>query len=271
MSGDTSFAAPSAAIIRAWATTNTAVTGHDGALSMAEVGVGFILAGELLDGYAPWRARDSASFRNWVRTVYLPLVAAPIRDETNNWGDWGSFAAVMANYYLGNLAGLDSETVRLQGHIDSQIASDGSLPAEVARGPDSAIWYTYYALDPLTAAAAVIHNAGGPDLFTWTSPQGRTIKSALDRLLWMLDSESTLGDTGPARRTLARGSLRGDGGPVRRRGIHRVRGAEASSLVCRPSLCVDIPALEGAPASICPSLGRAPTSGTSRPATHATG
>ncbi len=271
LSGDTSFAAPSAAIIRAWATTNTAVTGHDGALSMAEVGVGFILAGELLDGYAPWTAKDSAVFRNWVRTVYLPSVAAPIRDETNNWGDWGSFAAVMADYYLGNLAGLDSETVRLQGHIDSQIASDGTLPEEIARGPGSAIWYTYYALDPLTAAATVIRNAGGPDLFVWTSPQGRTIKSALDHLLWMLDNESTLGYAGPrpqdpwpADLLEAMGDQYGD--------AHY----SAYAAPKRPVWYVGhhyawaFPTLEGAPASICPSLGRAPTSGIGRPRNHST-
>jgi hypothetical protein len=129
--------------------------------------------------------------------VYYPLVAVAIRDRTNNWGDWGIFASVLAHQYLGEKAGLDSETVRLKSHIDFQIADDGSLPEEIARGAGAEVWYTYFALDPMTAAARALHNAGEPDLLTWTSPGGHTIRSALNYLLNMTENAASLGLSGP--------------------------------------------------------------------------
>jgi hypothetical protein len=197
ITGDTTYARPSAAIIRAWATTNTQVTGHDGQLSMAEVGAGFILSAELLQTYGGWTSADQATFQGWVGNVYYPLAAVQIRDRTNNWGDWGIFASVLAHHYLGQQAGLDSETVRLQAHVDSQIADDGSLPEEIARGPGAEVWYTYFALDPMTAAARALRNAGEPDLLTWTSPKGHTIPAALDHLLYLTQNAGSLGLTGP--------------------------------------------------------------------------
>jgi hypothetical protein len=266
ISGDTTYAAVAAAILRAWASTNAGVTGHDGSLSMTEVGVGFILSAELLRGYAGWARADSTVFRQWIQAVYLPLAAAPIRDEPNNWGEWGSFGAIAADYYLGNLSGLDSETVRLQGHIDSQIADDGSLPAETARGPGSAIWYTYFALDPMTAGAEVIKNAGGPDLFTWRSPHGHTIGSALDHLLVMLNNEASQGLVGPGP---------GDPWPA---DLFEAMGDEydnpsyiSYAAPRRPISYLGhhyawtFPTLEGAPASICPETDRAPLAHTKPP------
>jgi len=197
VTGDTTYARPSAALIRAWASTNTQVSGHDGQLSMAEVGAGFILSAELLAKYSGWTATDNATLQHWLQTVYYPQVAVQIRDRTNNWGDWGIFASVLTHQYLGDKAGLDSETIRLQSHIDFQIDSDGSLPSEIARGPGAEVWYTYFALDPMTAAARVLHNAGEPDLLTWTSPHGHTIAAALDHLLYLTQNAASLGLSGP--------------------------------------------------------------------------
>jgi hypothetical protein len=197
LTGDTTFAAPAAAILRAWSSVNQNIGGANGQLSMAEVGVGFILSAELLNPYSGFTASDRTTFANWVRTVYYPLAAVSIRDRANNWGDWGIFGSVMAHHYLNEKVGLDSETVRLENHIDFQIANDGSLPAEIARGPASEIWYTYYALDPMAAAARVLNNAGEPDLLTWTSPNGHTIASALNYLLYLTQNAGRLGLTGP--------------------------------------------------------------------------
>jgi len=197
ITGDTTYARPAAAILRAWASTNTQVTGHDGQLSMAEVGAGFILSAELLAPYAGWTSTDQTNFQSWVRNVYYPLAAVPIRDRTNNWGDWGIFASTLTHQYLDEKAGLDSETVRLESHIDFQIANDGSLPEEIARGPGAEVWYTYFALDPMTAAARVLRAAGEPDLLTWTSPNGHSIASALDHLLYLTQNAGSLGLTGP--------------------------------------------------------------------------
>jgi hypothetical protein len=183
LTGDGSYADCTVRILRAWAHDNTGVaTTDDSQLSMAELGTGFIESAELLTGYAGWSEADRTSFRNWIRTVYLKQSADPIKDRTNNWGEWGTFGAVTADYYLDDAAGFADETARLQRHIDQALSPDGHMPDEVSRG-ESGLWYTYFALAPMTAAARVIENGGGPNLFQWSSPSGKRIKVALDVLL----------------------------------------------------------------------------------------
>jgi hypothetical protein len=151
---------------------------------MAEVGVGFIISAELLTGYSGWTSADQAAFAKWVRTVYLPQAVNPIKDRKNNWGDWGTFGAITANYYLDDAAGVSEETTRIERHIDSSITADGHMPEELARG-SGGIWYTYFALDPLTAAMQVARHAGGPDLFH-TAPYDARVQRALDFLFTAL-------------------------------------------------------------------------------------
>jgi hypothetical protein len=176
-------------LLNAWAHTNTGVTGYDGQLSMAEVGVGFIIAAELLSNYPGWAQTDQQAFKQWVRSVYLAQAVNPIKDRKNNWGDWGSFGAVTADDYLGDAAGVSDETVRLERHIDSSIAPDGQMPEEIARGAGG-IWYTYFALDPLTAALNVVRNSGGPNLFDPSTPRGARVQKALSYLFNALQNPS---------------------------------------------------------------------------------
>jgi hypothetical protein len=174
-------------LLTAWARANTTVTGYDGQLSMAEVGVGFIIAAELLSDYPGWADADRAAFKQWVRTVYLAQAVNPIKDRKNNWGDWGTFGAVTAADYLGDSAGVAAEAARLEQHIDSSIAPDGRMPEETARG-SGGIWYTYFALAPLTAAANVVRNAGGPNLFGPSTPYGARVGQALAYLFSALQN-----------------------------------------------------------------------------------
>ena len=132
--------------------------------------------------YDGWAAADRDAFKNWIRAVYLKQATDPIKDRNNNWGDWGTFGAVTADYYLDDAAGFAAETARLQHRIDQALAPDGHLPDETARG-QSGIWYTYFALAPMTAAARVVKEGGGPDLFQWSSPTGKRVELALDYLL----------------------------------------------------------------------------------------
>jgi hypothetical protein len=57
------------------------------------------------------------------------------------------------------------------------------MPYETRYG-SKGIWYTYYALAPLTAACQVALNASEVDLFHYTSPNGRNIRMALDYLFY---------------------------------------------------------------------------------------
>jgi hypothetical protein len=189
LNGDQNLADRSQRILTAWARKNTSLSGHDGQLTMAYMGAGLVLAGELLGNYPGWSPDDRAAFQNWVRTVYLAQAANAIQDRTNNWGDWGTFGAIIADHFLDDANGLASETGKLEHHIDQGIASDGHMPDETSRG-QAGIWYTFFALAPMTAAARVIENSGGPNLFTWTSPGGKRMDTAISYLFNALQQPS---------------------------------------------------------------------------------
>ena len=198
MTGEEQYAAAASKILMAWALTNTGaepherdVDGHsvedDAPLDMAEVASGFVLAADLLTThYTGWGVNDpnAVDFRRWVRDVYLPSVEGIMwPDMKNNWADWALYAYVLGHAYLGQVAQITDIIPIAQQMIDQQIAIDGSLPEEVARGLSGAIFYSYFALNPLCAAVRVIRNTTGTDLFRWTSPSRKTLPLALNHLL----------------------------------------------------------------------------------------
>lgn len=187
ITGNTAYADKAKAYLNAWAFNNQDVSGFDGTLVMTYAGVGLIHTAELLRNYAGWGGK--AQFEIWLQNVYLSKAANLIKDNSNNWGDWGNYGAISAYYYLDDTVNVNNEITRLRNKIDTSIASDGSMPHETARG-DMGIWYTYFALAPITAAAHIAKEATGTNLFTWTSPSGKTLKSALDYLLYYVQNPS---------------------------------------------------------------------------------
>lgn len=200
LDGDTTAAAIVATILRAWYNTSTTAEAHevlqpdgktyvenDAPLSMAELGAGFIMAALLIDSYSGWTGSDRVKFAVWVQNVYGPECDRAYISPTmsNNWADWGAFGGCMADYYLMGRVSV-THVALVQANIDAQIAVDGSLPQEDARGSGAAIWYRYFALTPMTAACRVIRNSGGPNLFTYVNKAGASIRTALDSLLAMV-------------------------------------------------------------------------------------
>jgi hypothetical protein len=169
--GDADAHAHAMGILQAWANGNKAVSGHDGQLSMAELGSGLILADTLL---------GMDILADWIRAVYAPVCDA-IKGDKNNWGAWGLFGKLLGGHH----AGLDiaADVTLLGTHIDQAIAPDGTLPIEMLRG-EGALWYTYYHLVPLCAAARLVRNLGGPDYFR-TTPK---VRAALTHLLTWVKS-----------------------------------------------------------------------------------
>jgi len=128
------------------------------------------------DGWDP--ARRSA-FTSWSSTVFWNSAHA-IKGRANNWGAWGTLGAVASAALVGNAPTLTEETESLRRRIAESIDATGELPEENKR-TNSGMWYTYFALTPMTAAAAIVRNATGVDLFAYAAPNGRTIRLALDR------------------------------------------------------------------------------------------
>jgi len=169
---DPRFADKAAAILDDWAAKNKKVQGPDGDLVLCYAGIPFLFAAELLHGYDGW---DRTAFQTWVRGVFLKS-ARKLERRSNNQGAWGIFAAMAGHHLLDEKEALLADIPRLRARIESRIAQDGSLPLE-SRRTNSGMWYTYFALAPLTSAAAITLDATGEDLFHDTA-----LKRGLDKL-----------------------------------------------------------------------------------------
>ena len=179
LQGNAAYANKAIYFLDAWASINQTIgTSGDTPLVSAYGGVGFILAADLLLGSSVWPVAKQDAFKLWVRTKYLPIVSA-IRGNSNNWGDWATFAVISAHGLLDDEAKVKEETARIKTRINQHIAVDGHLPQEVRR-EENGIWYTYFALSAMTASARVVQNTTGENLFTYVSPGGKTYKKALD-------------------------------------------------------------------------------------------
>lgn len=179
LGGGKRYAEKSAAVLRQWAAVNRSVSGYDGDLVFCYAGLPMILAADLLSDFNGWRTEDRHAFKAWVNRVFLKS-ADRIKGRANNWGDWGTFASIAARHFLDDRAGVAADVERLKLRIAREIAADGELPRENRR-TNSGMWYTYFALAPMTGAANIARNATGIDLFHYAAPNGRTIKLALDR------------------------------------------------------------------------------------------
>jgi len=169
-------------LLNSWATINKTVSGVDGPEYMCTGGIGLIHAADLVWNYDGWNVADRDNFTDWVNSVFQGAANAII-GESFNWGCWGTMASISAAYLVDDQETVDHVIELIKNRIRDTIESDGHLPYETRYGAKG-LWYTYYALAPLTAACQVALNASGVDLFHYTSPNGRNIKMALDCLFY---------------------------------------------------------------------------------------
>lgn len=168
-------------VLTAWAATNKKSSNADGDLAMADAGAGLLFAAELLADYPGWELSRRGAFGNWVTGVYLKS-CEKIAGRSNNWGDWGLLGCIASHHFLDDATALDADIERVRRKIDQSIAADGHLPDETKRGKRG-LWYTYFALAPMTSACQIAANARGVDLFHYRGEDGAGIERALDYLL----------------------------------------------------------------------------------------
>jgi len=173
-------------ILNSWATINETVSGVDGDEYMCCGGIGLILAADLLGDYDGWDLADRNNFKDWVSSVFQNS-ANIMKIRSSDLGCWGTWASISAAHLLDEEENVNADIDLIKDRISWYIAEDGHIPSETNKG-SSGIWYTYYALTPLTAACQVAFNATGVDLFNYTSPNSRSIKLALDFFIYYLEN-----------------------------------------------------------------------------------
>ncbi len=166
-------------ILTTWASSNKNILFvEDTSLVLAYGGIGLINAALLLED-EKWNEKE---FDNWVEDKYLPAIQIA-RNKTNNWGNWGNLASLLSYRYLNMNDKFQEEVIQTKKLIKNQIDKNGKMVEEAGRGKYG-LWYTYFALAPLTQSILVIYNETKINLFDNHSLEGRHIKLALDYLYY---------------------------------------------------------------------------------------
>ena len=175
-----SYADKAVEILNAWATTNRKISGFDGNLTACYCAPPMILAAELLSDYEHWNQQDQNSFKKWISNTLLKSANA-IKHKKNNHGCWGLYTSLACHHYLDDVMAFQKDTAILEKQIASLIDKKGEFPAENKR-TNSGMWYTYFALCPLTCSAHIATNVTEKNYFNSSTPNGRSLKLALDSL-----------------------------------------------------------------------------------------
>ncbi|MCJ8014602.1 alginate lyase family protein [Paenibacillus sp. KQZ6P-2] len=184
LTGTAAYASKAKELIMGWAAVNQEITGPDGPLVSAYLGVGLILAAEWIKEFSDWSKEEQDQYIRWMTQVCLPeWDRIPLR---NNWWNWSLYAQLALFRFMDDKARFSEEVTAFKEHLDSSLSLEGFIPEETHRGKHS-LWYHYFALAPATAAAKLILDTTGEDLFHWVSPGGKSLKTALDRFFHYTD------------------------------------------------------------------------------------
>jgi len=145
--------------------------------------VGLVNAALLLKDDESW---DQTAFRKWVNDNYLPTVKIA-RDKENNWADWGNLASLASYSYLDKEEKFKKEVEYTKRLINKQIGVDGEMLQEITRKENS-MYYTYFALAPLTQSMYMIYNQTEVNLFDTDTSEGKKVKRALDYYYYFVEN-----------------------------------------------------------------------------------
>ena len=185
LTGNEQYGIKACSFLNTWASINKSCSGHDGELTMSYTGSGLLQAGELMLNKPVWEEKQIDQFKIWVQNVYQNA-ANNIRLNENNWGDWGIFASLFAASFLEDSGEIKKNIDLIKSKLPLQISPEGIMPYEINRtynGQNQALWYTYFALVPITGSLWIIYNLTGENLFTWLE-DGKSVKKALDTYLY---------------------------------------------------------------------------------------
>jgi hypothetical protein len=191
MTGNTNYAVASARLIDGWATTlKTMSTKDDSKLSFSYHFPAFIFAADLIRSSPAWADSNQKAFEDFLRNKAIPMNTM---GRQNNWGNWGLVLYLSANLYLNNESDIVRAHARWNEFIETEIAEDGHLPAEVIRNNnvgEHGLWYSNFCLMPQTIAAEML-KVNGFDPYNYVSPHGRTLKKAYEILIPWVEKPST--------------------------------------------------------------------------------
>lgn len=142
-----------------------------------------VQAAELLRESRSWKEEDRQALQSWFRSYLNWLLTSPNgaheRAARNNHGSW--YAAQTASYALfaGDTALARSIVDSAKSRIGRQITPDGQQPIELER--TRSMHYAGFNIEALSRLAEV-GRAVGVDLWTYRTPEGRSLRAAIDHV-----------------------------------------------------------------------------------------
>jgi hypothetical protein len=193
LTGDGRYSAQSAAFIRVWATTLTAINTVDdsqAALDWSRLAPTLIWAADLLEGAPGWTDGDRRLFADMLLGKVLDI-GKGITNRPNNWADAGNLVwlsiAIYADLPDERADAVASWKLKLDGVLqpdgawESGMAPDGSLPEENRRA-EKGLQYNQGALSLKTVFAEMLRRHGDGSLYTYTTPRNVGLKNGWDFL-----------------------------------------------------------------------------------------
>ena len=200
LSNDSRYAKQSIRIISAWANTLKEADSSlvDTKLSMNEFFSPMIVAADLLELSSDWNSQEKNHFKEFIQKIILPLNT--MEPKKNNHANWGVFLVLCAAAYTDDFVLFEKAESRFKDLMDIQIGPDGMMLFEYDRsdtkdwhgGPTkgkNGVWYSNYALMPITLGAEVLR-LNGRNIFEYRTPSGKSIQLAYEKISdWNLHPE----------------------------------------------------------------------------------
>lgn len=157
----------------------------------------FLLDGvDLIKTSKAWTAGDQKGLKDWFRSFLFWLQTSPIGlDEMhakNNHGVWYDAQSLSIALYLDSTQLANQIALRAAGRLDAEMNDDGLFPLELKR--TTSLHYSVFVLNAFYVIAQMSEQTP-TNLWTWTSPSGKSLQKAFDAILPFLDGDKPW--TGP--------------------------------------------------------------------------
>jgi hypothetical protein len=139
---------------------------------------------DLIQTSTCWTPRDQTGIKNWFAAFLDWLRTSKIGQEEskgrNNHGVWYDAQSLSIALFLDSTRLADEIVARAAERLDAQMGPSGFFPLELSR--NNSLHYSVFILNAFFVVAQLSEQTR-LNLWTWTSPSGKTLKNAFQTLL----------------------------------------------------------------------------------------
>ncbi len=182
LTGDTKYADKAVYFLDKWMVDSTTYmnpkyTGGQSGIELSITMPAIFYGIDLLEPYPGWSVSSKQSVLSWVSS-FSDNAAAQNWSAQNNWQDWLNVTVASSAALIGNSERLNGAINKWKTRLDAHVNTSGFFTQEITR--TLSLDYSMFAMDAFTQTALIAkHN--GTDLFSYTSPTGKSLKLTYDK------------------------------------------------------------------------------------------